>query len=98
MRSEGWSSTRPGEELISVQGAGHRAQRQGLEEVGWRSALQVGGGESGPPLPPLLPAPAPPDACRLRMADLPHPADEVLFSPGLWVPLVVIQNVFVLPG
>eukprot|EP00887_Chlorella_sp_A99_P006355 scaffold3.g6355.t1 len=35
---------------------------------------------------------------RLRMADLPHPADEVLFAPGLWVPLVVINNVFVLPG
>lgn len=21
---------------------------------------------------------------RLRMADLPHPADEVLFTPGIW--------------
>jgi molybdopterin-biosynthesis enzyme MoeA-like protein len=35
---------------------------------------------------------------RLRMATLPAPA-EVLFTPGLWVPLVVAGgNVHILPG
>lgn len=35
---------------------------------------------------------------RLRMATLPTPA-EVLFTPGLWVPLVVAGgNVHILPG
>jgi hypothetical protein len=35
---------------------------------------------------------------RLRMATLPAPADEVLFTPGMWVPLVVVDRVYVLPG
>ncbi|KAI8466434.1 MAG: MoaB/Mog domain-containing protein [Monoraphidium minutum] len=35
---------------------------------------------------------------RLRMAALPAPADAVLFTPGLWVPLVVLERVHVLPG
>lgn len=35
---------------------------------------------------------------RLRMAALPSPADEVLFTPGLWVPLVVVDRVYILPG
>lgn len=35
---------------------------------------------------------------RLRMATLPDPADEVLFTPDLWVPLVVLQGVYILPG
>lgn len=34
---------------------------------------------------------------RLRMATLPTPA-EVLFTPGLWVPLVQLQGVYILPG
>ena len=32
------------------------------------------------------------------MAALPTPAAEVLFTPGLWVPLVVVDRVHVLPG
>ena len=35
---------------------------------------------------------------RLRMAELPTPADEVLVTPGLWVPLAVVDRVYVLPG
>lgn len=35
---------------------------------------------------------------RLRMATLPSPADEVLFTDGTWVPLVAVQGVYVLPG
>ena len=35
---------------------------------------------------------------RLRMATLPAPADEVIFTPGLWVPLVVVDRVHILPG
>lgn len=35
---------------------------------------------------------------RLRMALLPSPADDVLSTPGLWVPLVVIQSIYILPG
>ena len=35
---------------------------------------------------------------RLRMAALPTPPDEVLFTPGLWVPLVVVDRVWILPG
>jgi molybdopterin-biosynthesis enzyme MoeA-like protein len=35
---------------------------------------------------------------RLRMAALPSPANEVLFTPGLWVPLAVVDRVYVLPG
>ncbi|GLC39458.1 hypothetical protein PLESTM_000899900 [Pleodorina starrii] len=34
---------------------------------------------------------------RLRMATLPTPS-EVLFTPGLWVPLVAVGGVYVLPG
>lgn len=34
---------------------------------------------------------------RLRMATLPEGC-EVLYTPGLWVPLVVLQNVYILPG
>jgi len=34
---------------------------------------------------------------RLRMATLPSPS-EVLFTPGLWVPLVNLQGVYILPG
>ena len=47
----------------------------------------------GRPRPPLLLQ----NEARLRMALLPAPA-EVLFSPGLWVPLVNLQGVFILPG
>jgi molybdopterin-biosynthesis enzyme MoeA-like protein len=55
--------------------------------------------------PPCLTAPPPPprwpalqNEARLRMATLPQPC-EVLFTPGLWVPLVVAGgNVHVLPG
>ena len=32
------------------------------------------------------------------MAALPSPADEGLCSPGLWVPLVVVDRVYILPG
>jgi molybdopterin-biosynthesis enzyme MoeA-like protein len=32
------------------------------------------------------------------MAALPSPADDVLFTPGLWVPLAVVDRVHVLPG
>jgi molybdopterin-biosynthesis enzyme MoeA-like protein len=35
---------------------------------------------------------------RLRMATLPSPAEEVLVTPGTWVPLVVVQGVHILPG
>ncbi|PSC71220.1 3 -phosphoadenosine 5 -phosphosulfate sulfotransferase (PAPS reductase) [Micractinium conductrix] len=36
---------------------------------------------------------------RLRMAHLPtDDGVEVLFTPGLWVPLVAIQGVYILPG
>jgi molybdopterin-biosynthesis enzyme MoeA-like protein len=35
---------------------------------------------------------------RLRMATLPTPAEEVLVTPGTWVPLVVVQGVHILPG
>jgi len=35
---------------------------------------------------------------RLRMALLPSPADDVLSTPGLWVPLAVIQSIYILPG
>jgi molybdenum cofactor synthesis domain-containing protein len=36
---------------------------------------------------------------RLRMARLPSDVGvEVLFTPGLWVPLVVIERTFILPG
>lgn len=36
---------------------------------------------------------------RLRMAMLPKDEGvEVLFTPGLWVPLVCIQNTYILPG
>lgn len=38
------------------------------------------------------------NASRLRMALLPTPADKVLFTPGLWVPLVVLHSVYILPG
>ena len=38
------------------------------------------------------------NAARLRMATLPSPADEVLFTPDLWVPLVNLRGVFILPG
>lgn len=34
---------------------------------------------------------------RLRMATLPSPA-EVLFTEGLWVPLVNLQGIYILPG
>lgn len=34
---------------------------------------------------------------RKRMAMLPTPC-EIIWTPGLWVPLVVVGNVFVLPG
>jgi molybdopterin-biosynthesis enzyme MoeA-like protein len=34
---------------------------------------------------------------RLRMATLPTPS-EVLFTPGMWVPLVNINSVYILPG
>ncbi|KAG1663065.1 hypothetical protein FOA52_011585 [Chlamydomonas sp. UWO 241] len=34
---------------------------------------------------------------RLQMATLPTPS-EVLFTPGLWVPLVNLQGVYILPG
>lgn len=35
---------------------------------------------------------------RLRMATLPTPAEQVLVTPGTWVPLVVVQGVHILPG
>lgn len=35
---------------------------------------------------------------RLRMAALPTPTDDVLYTPGLWVPLVVVDQVHILPG
>ena len=38
------------------------------------------------------------NVARLRMATLPSPADEVLFTPGLWVPLVNLRGVYILPG
>lgn len=38
------------------------------------------------------------NAARLRMATLPSPADEVLFTPDMWVPLVNLRGVFILPG
>jgi len=38
-----------------------------------------------------------PYASRLRMAQLPTPS-EVLRIPGLWVPLVNLQGVYILPG
>ena len=38
------------------------------------------------------------NAARLRMATLPSPADEVLFTPDLWVPLVNLRGVYILPG
>ena len=38
------------------------------------------------------------NAARLRMATLPCPADEVLVTPGMWVPLVVLQQTYILPG
>lgn len=34
---------------------------------------------------------------RFKMALLPQPC-EILSTPGLWVPLVVVENVYVLPG
>lgn len=37
------------------------------------------------------------NTARLRMAQLPHSCD-VLWTDGLWVPLAVVQNVYVLPG
>eukprot|EP00963_Diacronema_lutheri_P006881 scaffold616_cov306-Pavlova_lutheri.AAC.9 len=37
------------------------------------------------------------NAARLRMATLPTPC-QVHSTPGLWVPLVQVDNVFVLPG
>lgn len=37
------------------------------------------------------------NAARLRMATLPDPC-EVLVTPGLWVPLVQLQGVYILPG
>ncbi|GAX76273.1 hypothetical protein CEUSTIGMA_g3717.t1 [Chlamydomonas eustigma] len=35
---------------------------------------------------------------RLRMATLPCPADEVLVTPDLWVPLVNLKGIYILPG
>lgn len=35
---------------------------------------------------------------RLRMATLPSPAEDVLFTSGLWVPLVVVDRIHILPG
>lgn len=37
------------------------------------------------------------NAARLRMATLPTPA-EVLYTEGLWVPLVQLQGIYILPG
>lgn len=37
------------------------------------------------------------NAARLRMATLPKDG-TVLDTPGLWVPLVNLHNVFILPG
>lgn len=37
------------------------------------------------------------NTARLRMAQLPHGC-EVLWTQGLWVPLAVVRNVYVLPG
>lgn len=37
------------------------------------------------------------NSARLRMATLPTPA-EVLFTEGIWVPLVNINSVYILPG
>lgn len=37
------------------------------------------------------------NSARLRMATLPAPA-EVLFTEGIWVPLVNLQGVYILPG
>lgn len=37
------------------------------------------------------------NAARLRMAHLPHDC-EVLWTQGLWVPLAVVNNVYILPG
>ncbi|MBI5497476.1 MAG: competence/damage-inducible protein A [Deltaproteobacteria bacterium] len=36
-------------------------------------------------------------AVRLRMADLPHPC-ELVHTDGMWVPVVLVRNVYVLPG
>lgn len=39
------------------------------------------------------------NAARLRMAHLPCDSQvEVLFTPGLWVPLVNCHGVYILPG
>lgn len=37
------------------------------------------------------------NAARLRMATIPEGSD-VLVTPGIWVPLVVLRNVYILPG
>ena len=37
------------------------------------------------------------NSARLRMATLPSPA-EVLYTEGLWVPLVHLEGIYVLPG
>lgn len=56
--------------------------------AGTVAAMQESYGRRGVPL----------TEARLTMADLPAAADEVLTTPGTWVPLVRIGSVYILPG
>jgi len=38
------------------------------------------------------------NAARRRMAELPAPAEVIVPEAGMWVPVVVVENVVVLPG
>ena len=65
------------------------AGRAGLaRHAGTVRAMQESYGRRGVPL----------TEARLTMADLPAAADEVLTTPGTWVPLVRVGKVYILPG